>query len=464
MSASYTTGNTMTTMFHNRSAAPYTWSELMQTHCHQTMKTNYVSGEKRHRDEKNHQQKSYIDGCATGQSNEFIHLSTPAAEQESLLYSTTKRRKIGNVVIPPGIGRSIPLKKASWWRSEGLSRTLLQGSSSRAPSTTSVPAMMQTDQAKKTVPACVSSESLTQPNRLSFYSAQQGAFAGGHTSSAMRNAIMSAGPNTLSSTLSQDISNTLLLLRQASGMQQAQQEAPLTCYLKTKKALQHKKTSSILTTLFQDNVAKASKLDPDVQDYQHRLVVDDDDECSNEEGSEQGESGDDGNGELSFRAYQAENWTEKFEELLEFRAQHGHCNVPNSFPENMALAQWVKRQRYQYKLKLEKKRSTMSDERVQALEEVGFVWDSHRAIWDERFQELVDYKTVNGHCNVPSRYTANRQLAIWVKRQRRQYKFYVEKRPSSMTLERIHRLEMIDFEWDLRRRNEDEQHERNQRS
>ena len=172
-------------------------------------------------------------------------------------------------------------------------------------------------------------------------------------------------------------------------------------------------------------------------DHQRGAEIDDD--CHSEDSSA-----------LKFRAYQAENWTDKFEELIEFRNLFGHCLVPNAFPENPALAQWVKRQRYQYKLKNEGKRSTMSDERVTALEDVGFVWDSHSAVWDERLQDLLDYKSVNGHCNVPSRYAENRQLAVWVKRQRRQYKFYCEKQSSAMTEERIQRLNAIGFEWDLK--------------
>ena len=52
---------------------------------------------------------------------------------------------------------------------------------------------------------------------------------------------------------------------------------------------------------------------------------------------------------------------------------------------------------------------------------------------------------------MPSRYTGNRQLAVWVKRQRRQYKFYAEGKPSSMTADRIKRLEEVGFEWDMRR-------------
>lgn len=161
---------------------------------------------------------------------------------------------------------------------------------------------------------------------------------------------------------------------------------------------------------------------------------------------------DSGSSGLKYRQYQAENWSERYESLVAFRKNHGHCLVPNSYPEDVALAQWVKRQRYQYKLKQESKRSTLSDERVNALENIGFVWDSHRAVWDERFNELLAYKRVNGNCNVPSRYTENRQLAVWVKRQRRQYKFFCTNKPSSMTEERITRLESIRFEWDLRSR------------
>ena len=161
-------------------------------------------------------------------------------------------------------------------------------------------------------------------------------------------------------------------------------------------------------------------------------------------------SADSSSSALKFRTYQAENWTEKFEELIEFRNQFGHCLVPNAFPENPPLAQWVKRQRYQYKLKNEGKRSTMSDERIGALEEIGFIWDSHSAVWDERVEELITYKRVKGDCNVPSRFVENRQLAVWVKRQRRQYKFFCEGKPSSMTQERINKLEAIGFEWDLR--------------
>jgi hypothetical protein len=117
------------------------------------------------------------------------------------------------------------------------------------------------------------------------------------------------------------------------------------------------------------------------------------------------------------------------------------------------LAQWVKRQRYQYKLKLEGKRSTLSDERVRLLSTIGFIWNSHDAVFHERLQDLTLFKQIHGHCAVPSNYEPDVQLAVWTKRQRRQYKKYQEGSPSSMTPERISKLEAIGFVWDCRKLN-----------
>jgi hypothetical protein len=137
-------------------------------------------------------------------------------------------------------------------------------------------------------------------------------------------------------------------------------------------------------------------------------------------------------------------------ELLEFRLKNGHCLVPNQYEKNPSLAEWVKRQRYQYKLKNEGKHSTMSDDRIAALEMLGYVWNSHDAVWEERWKELWEYKEANNNCNVPSNYPENPQLAIWIKRQRRQYKFYCNGDSSTMTPYRIQKLEELEFAWNGR--------------
>jgi len=151
-----------------------------------------------------------------------------------------------------------------------------------------------------------------------------------------------------------------------------------------------------------------------------------------------------------FRPYQAEKWKERYEDLLQYRKEHGHCLVPHTYPPNPILARWVKRQRYQYKLFQMKEQSSMTIERVQLLASVGFVWHSHEIVWQERLNELLVFKSQYGHCLVPSNYPFNPKLATWVKCQRRQYKLYLRGCPSNITEARIAILEKHGFEWQLR--------------
>lgn len=152
-----------------------------------------------------------------------------------------------------------------------------------------------------------------------------------------------------------------------------------------------------------------------------------------------------------FRPYQYEQWTEKFQDLISFRKEKGHCQVPHTYKENPALARWVKRQRYQYKLKVDGKMSTMTDERITLLENIGFIWDSHAAAWAEKLYELKDFTRRRGHCNVPSTFPENPQLATWVKCQRRQYKLLRDDKVSNMTVDRILELEKVGFVWEVRK-------------
>lgn len=151
-----------------------------------------------------------------------------------------------------------------------------------------------------------------------------------------------------------------------------------------------------------------------------------------------------------FRPYQEAQWVEKFRELFKFKKVQGHCLVPHSYARNPPLSRWVKRQRYQYRLKREGKLTTMTNARVKQLEDLGFVWDSHAAAWEERRNELASYEKEYGHCNIPSYYPKNPALATWVKCQRRQFKLSRQGEKSNMTLERFRSLDLLGFCWDLR--------------
>jgi hypothetical protein len=155
----------------------------------------------------------------------------------------------------------------------------------------------------------------------------------------------------------------------------------------------------------------------------------------------------------SYSVHQTSRWGQRYQDLIEFRKEYGHCVVPSYLPKNMPLALWIKRQRSQFKLKKEGKHSNMTDEREQILSSLGFVWDSHAAFWEERLGELRTFQDEYGHSNVPTKYPENPQLAIWAKCQRRQFKLFTqgEHSRSHMTLERISKLASVGFVFDPRK-------------
>ena len=68
----------------------------------------------------------------------------------------------------------------------------------------------------------------------------------------------------------------------------------------------------------------------------------------------------------------------------------------------------------------------LTKERKKLLQDIGFVWDSHEAIWDERYTQLEQFKSIHGHCKVPTKYPPCPELAVWAKRQRRQFQVFLQ--------------------------------------
>ena len=91
---------------------------------------------------------------------------------------------------------------------------------------------------------------------------------------------------------------------------------------------------------------------------------------------------------------------------------------------------------------------------------VGFGYGSRRkttASWEDRFQELKQYKKENGDCLVPGRYKENPSLGRWVEAQRKQYRQYLEAKETgapnagAMNDDRVALLEGIGFVWTVRK-------------
>jgi hypothetical protein len=58
---------------------------------------------------------------------------------------------------------------------------------------------------------------------------------------------------------------------------------------------------------------------------------------------------------------------------------------------------WVKRQRHQYNLMVERKTSTLTGERIRLLETIGFVWNCLETAWEQHFQDLRHFVVRTGH-------------------------------------------------------------------
>ena len=72
------------------------------------------------------------------------------------------------------------------------------------------------------------------------------------------------------------------------------------------------------------------------------------------------------------------------------------------------LATWVKNQRRAFKKKLlEGNRSFITQDRIDILNDVGFIWDNFQYAFELRLSQLVEYKETHGDCNVPQPYKDN---------------------------------------------------------
>jgi hypothetical protein len=129
-------------------------------------------------------------------------------------------------------------------------------------------------------------------------------------------------------------------------------------------------------------------------------------------------------------------WEGMFTALVNFRREHGHCKVPIRWPDDPKLATWVSVQRGA------RSRGTLSEDRIERLNEIGFVWDPNVSFWEEMFAALIEYKEVYGHCRVPKTWSENPKLADWVIRQR------TASARGTLAKGRFERLDEIDFVWD----------------
>lgn len=157
-------------------------------------------------------------------------------------------------------------------------------------------------------------------------------------------------------------------------------------------------------------------------------------------------------------------WLNHLDDLMKFKEIHGHCDVPFQHHENKSLGYWVHNQRQVYKKWLKGESCSLTQSRIDSLEELGFRLNSPRkrkadaqqetiikrkqvmndsntsiktnsknidkpiaseditqnevkskvkievfdVLWNRRLSELQNFYLNNGHSDVPAMYPANK--------------------------------------------------------
>ena len=95
--------------------------------------------------------------------------------------------------------------------------------------------------------------------------------------------------------------------------------------------------------------------------------------------------------------------------------------------------------------KLDKGVLRLTSDEMMVLNHVNFPWRLPQEVkWNQQYEELVKYCSVHNNCNVPHNVP---HLGEWVNNQRRLKKMYAAGKKSSLTIERIEKLNTLGFDW-----------------
>ena len=94
-------------------------------------------------------------------------------------------------------------------------------------------------------------------------------------------------------------------------------------------------------------------------------------------------------GEIGFNWKVNVTFEERCRELIAFKEEFGHCNVPSKYASNPSLGQQCSHMRKTYN-KTQKgmtANSNLSQDRIARLEEIGFEWQVFRTDYDKTFEK-----------------------------------------------------------------------------
>ena len=141
-------------------------------------------------------------------------------------------------------------------------------------------------------------------------------------------------------------------------------------------------------------------------------------------------------GKESYASKLERQWDDLFQRLQNFHQKFGHCHVPRQYEEDPQLGAWLNTQRKFFR------KGRLRQDRKERLESIGMEWGLPKhVVWDNMFNQLLEYRAEYDNCLVPRGYQQNPKLANWVQNQRRAFK--------NGTLGKVRRskLKCLGFEW-----------------
>lgn len=150
-----------------------------------------------------------------------------------------------------------------------------------------------------------------------------------------------------------------------------------------------------------------------------------------------------------------EAWNNMYARLLGYKERYGNVNVPRGYEADPELATWVSKQRTLYRNGMKENGiknsdnslTTLSDERIELLKKVDFVFEVQKKSWENWIEQLIEYKKKHGDCAISSIYESNQELANFARYQRQEFVLLKAGKKSSLTEERVDQLSDLGFEW-----------------
>jgi superfamily II DNA or RNA helicase len=136
-----------------------------------------------------------------------------------------------------------------------------------------------------------------------------------------------------------------------------------------------------------------------------------------------------------------EAWERGFAALLKFKKREGHCVVSEDhFEGEYPLGKWMTKQC------TNKKRGSLSAQRIARLDAKGFIWDRYEHAWERGFAAFLKFKKRENHCLVSADHIEDEfALGNWVVKQRR------DKKRGALRADRVARLDAEGFVWNAPR-------------